>query len=97
MVVYLAVLRILLAVGGTGVCRRTIPGDTNRNGVELFSEQQLDLSRIPARRLEGGGGPASFMAGCGLDAVINVFVARDLCLLGAGGAAVGAFLNYALI
>jgi|HubBroStandDraft_6_1064221.scaffolds.fasta_scaffold785293_2 hypothetical protein len=64
--------------------------------MEKLSEQQLDLSRIPARRLEGGGGPASFTAGCSLDAVINVFVARDLWLLGAGGAAVGAFLNYTL-
>jgi hypothetical protein len=64
--------------------------------MEKLSEQQLDRSRIPARRLEGGGGPASFTAGCSLDAVINVFVARDLWLLGAGGAAVGAFLNYTL-
>ncbi|HEY3911313.1 MAG TPA: glycosyltransferase [Stellaceae bacterium] len=48
-------------------------------------------------------GLASFMAVCGLGAVINVLVARDLyaatqlwLLAGAGGAAVGALLNYAL-
>lgn len=48
-------------------------------------------------------GLASFMAICGLGAVVNVLVARDLyaltgmwLLAGASGAAVGALLNYAL-
>lgn len=48
-------------------------------------------------------GLASFMAVCGLGAVINVLVARDLyaatgmwLVAGAGGAGVGAVLNYAL-
>ena len=48
-------------------------------------------------------GLLSFMAICGLAAVVNVLVARDLyamtqmwLLAGAGGAAVGALLNYAL-
>ncbi len=48
-------------------------------------------------------GLISFMAVCALGAVINVLVARDLyaltemwLLAGAGGAAVGALLNYAL-
>ena len=48
-------------------------------------------------------GLASFMAICGLGAVVNVLVARDLyavthmwLLAGAGGAVVGALLNYAL-
>ncbi len=48
-------------------------------------------------------GLLSFMAICGLAAVVNVLVARNLyamtqmwLLPGAGGAAVGALLNYAL-
>jgi dolichol-phosphate mannosyltransferase len=54
-------------------------------------------------RLGGAARPGSFMAICGLGAVINVLVARDLYamiamwfLAGAIGAAVGARHSYAL-
>jgi dolichol-phosphate mannosyltransferase len=48
-------------------------------------------------------GLASFMLICGLGAVVNVLVARDLYVMtqmwlfaGVGGAVVGALLNYSL-
>jgi hypothetical protein len=69
----------------------------------LFSEQQLDLSRRPARGLEGVEALHSLWPFAGLDAVINILVARDLyaliemwLLAGAGGNEVGALPYYAL-
>jgi dolichol-phosphate mannosyltransferase len=101
--VHLAVLRTLLAVAGAGfVGAQALATATAMvwnyllNNSWTYREYRL----VGWRALRG---LASFMAICGLGAVVNVLIARDLYVLsgmwwlaGIGGAAVGALLNYAL-
>lgn len=103
MVVQLAVLRLLLAAGGAGfVGAQSVATATAMVWNYLLNNsltyREYRLVGWPALR-----GLVSFMAICGLGAVVNVLIGRDLyaltgmwLLAGAGGAGVGALLNYAL-
>ena len=99
MVVHLVVLRLLLAAAGAGVVGAQSTATATAmvwNYILTYRDYRL-AGRAALRGL------VSFMVICGLGAVVNVLVARDLCAMtqmwlfaGAGGAAVGALLNYAL-
>jgi dolichol-phosphate mannosyltransferase len=103
MVVHLVVLRLLLAVVGTGFVGAQSAATAIAMVWNYFLNNALTYRDC---RLVGWAalrGLVSFMAICALGAVVNVLVARDLyamtqmwLLAGAGGAAVGALLNYAL-
>jgi dolichol-phosphate mannosyltransferase len=103
MVVHLVVLRLLLAVAGTGFVGAQSTATATAMVWNYFLNNSLTYRDS---RLVGWAalrGLVSFMAICGLGAVVNVLVARDLYAMtqmwlfsGAGGAAVGALLNYAL-
>jgi len=103
MVVHLIVLRLLLTVAGTGFVGAQSTATATAMVWNYFLNNSLTYRDY---RLVGWAalrGLISFMAICGLGAVVNVLVARDLYamtqrwfLAGAAGAAVGALLNYAL-
>jgi dolichol-phosphate mannosyltransferase len=103
MVVHLAVLRVLLAAAGTGFVGAQTLATMTAMVWNYFLNNSLTYREYRLVGWKALRGLASFMAICGLGAVINVLVARDLyalthmwLLAGAGGAAVGALLNYAL-
>jgi dolichol-phosphate mannosyltransferase len=103
MVVHLVVLRLLLAAAGAGFVGAQSMATVTAMIWNYYLNNTLTYRDY---RLVGWAalrGLASFMAICGLGAVVNVLVARDLYTMtqmwlfaGAGGAAVGALLNYAL-
>ncbi|MBV8131388.1 MAG: glycosyltransferase family 2 protein [Alphaproteobacteria bacterium] len=103
MVVHLVVLRLLLVAVGTGFVGAQSTATAAAMIWNYFLNNTLTYRDY---RLVGWAalrGLVSFMTICGLGAVINVLVARDLYAMtqmwlfaGAGGAAVGALLNYAL-
>jgi dolichol-phosphate mannosyltransferase len=103
MVVHLVVLRLLLAAVGAGFVGAQSTATATAMVWNYFLNNSLTYRDS---RLVGWAalrGLLSFMAICGLGAVVNVLVASDLyamtqmwLLAGAGGAAVGALLNYAL-
>jgi dolichol-phosphate mannosyltransferase len=102
-VVHLVVLRVLLASVGTGFVGAQSVATATAMVWNYFLNNTLTYRDY---RLVGWAalrGLVSFMAICGIGAVVNVLVARDLYAMtqmwlvaGAGGAAVGALLNYAL-
>src|SRR6266481_7451894 len=102
-VVHLVVLRVLLASVGTGfVGAQSVATATAMVWNYLLNNTLTyrDYRLVGWAALRG---LISFMAICGLGAVVNVLVARDLYAMtqmwlvaGAGGAAGGALLNYAL-
>jgi dolichol-phosphate mannosyltransferase len=103
MVVHLVVLRLLLAAADTGF----VVAQSTATATAMVWNYVLNNSlTYRDYRLVGWAalrGLLSFMAICGLGAIVNVLVARDLYAMtqmwlfaGAGGAAVGALLNYAL-
>jgi len=99
MVVHLVVLRLLLAAAGAGVVgAQSTATATAMVWNYILTYRDYQLAGWAALR-----GLVSFIVICGLGAVVNVLVASNLyamtqmCLFaGAGGAAVGALLNYAL-
>ena len=103
MIVHLLVLRLLMAAVGAGFVGAQTAATATAMVWNYFLNNSLTYRDY---RLVGWAalrGLASFMAICGLGAVVNVLLARDLyamtqmwLLAGAGGAAVGALLNYAL-
>jgi dolichol-phosphate mannosyltransferase len=103
MVVHLAVLRSLLAFIGTGFVIGQSVATATAMVWNYFLNNTLTYRDCRLTGWNAVRGLVSFMAICGLGAVVNVLVARDLYALtemwlvaGAGGAAVGALLNYAL-
>jgi dolichol-phosphate mannosyltransferase len=103
MVVHLVVLRVLLAAVGAGFVGAQSVATAIAMVWNYFLNNALTYRDY---RLVGWAalrGLVSFIAICGLGAVVNILVARDLYAMtqmwlvaGAGGAAVGALLNYAL-
>ena len=103
MIVHLLVLRLLLAAADAGFVGAQSVATATAMVWNFFLNNSLTYRDY---RLVGWAalrGLISFMAICGLGAVVNILVARDLyamtqmwLLAGAGGAAVGALLNYAL-
>ena len=103
MVIHLVVLRLLLAVAGTGFVWAQSTATATAMVWNYFLNNTLTYRDF---RLVGWAtlrGLVSFMLICGLGAVVNVLVARDLyvmtqmwLLAGVGGAVVGALLNYSL-
>jgi dolichol-phosphate mannosyltransferase len=102
MVLHLVVLRLLLAAGAGFVWAQSTATATamvwNYFLNNTFTYRDSRLVGWAALR-----GLASFMLICGLGAVVNVLVARDLYVMtqmwlfaGVGGALVGALLNYSL-
>ncbi len=103
MVVHLAVLRALLATAGAGFVGAQSLATITAMVWNYFLNNNLTYREYRLIGWKALSGLASFMAVCGLGAVVNVLIARDLytlthmwMLAGAGGAAVGALLNYAL-
>jgi dolichol-phosphate mannosyltransferase len=102
-IVNLAVLRVLLIVGGIGFTAAesfatVVAMVSNFFLNNMLTYRDCRLVGWPAVR-----GLASFMALCGLGALVNVAVARDVfeftgmwLVAGIAGAATGALLNYAL-
>jgi dolichol-phosphate mannosyltransferase len=102
-VVHLTVLRTLLAVAGTGFVGAQSLATATAMVWNYLLNNNLTYREYRLVGWKALRGLASFMAVCGLGAVVNVLVARDLYMLsgmwwlaGAGGAVVGALLNYAL-
>jgi dolichol-phosphate mannosyltransferase len=103
MVVHLVVLRLLLAPADTGFVVAQSTATATAMIWNYFLNNSLTYRDY---RLVGWAalrGLLSFMVICGLGAIVNVLVARDLYAMtqmwlfaGVGGAAVGALLNYAL-
>ena len=103
MVLHLVVLRLLLAVAGTGFVGAQSTATATAMVWNYILNNTLTYRDY---RLVGWAalrGLASFMLICGLGAVVNVLVARDLYVMtqmwlfaGVGGAVVGALLNYSL-
>src|SRR5271166_1469588 len=103
MVVHLVVLRLLLAAADMGFVGAQSTATATAMIWNYFLNNTLTYRDY---RLVGWAmlrGLISFMAICGLGAVVNVLVARDLYAMtqmwlfaGAAGASVGALLNYAL-
>ena len=103
MIVHLVMLHFLLAAAGADFVGAQSTATATAMVWNYFLNNTLTYRDY---RLVGWAalrGLLSFMAICGLGAVVNVLVARDLytmtqmwLLAGAGGAAVGALLNYAL-
>jgi dolichol-phosphate mannosyltransferase len=103
MLVHLVVLRLLLAVVGTGFVGAQSAATAIAMVWNYFFNNALTYRDCSLVGWAAVRGLVSFMAICALGAVVNVLVARDLyamtqmwLLAGAGGAAVGALLNYAL-
>jgi dolichol-phosphate mannosyltransferase len=102
-VVNLAVLRLLLLVGGIGFTAADALATAAAMVSNFFLNNMLTYRDCRLVGWRAARGLASFMALCGLGAFANVAVARDLYGLtgawlpaGLGGAAIGALLNYAL-
>jgi dolichol-phosphate mannosyltransferase len=102
MVLHLVVLRLLLAVGTGFVGAQSTATATAMvwNYILNNTLTYRDYRLVGWAALRG---LASFMLICGLGAVVNVLLARDLYVItqmwlfaGAGGAVVGALLNYSL-
>jgi dolichol-phosphate mannosyltransferase len=103
MVVHLVVVRVLLAAAGASFVGAQSTATATAMVWNYFLNNTLTYRDY---RLVGWAalrGLASFMVICGLGAVVNVLVARDLYVMtqmwffaGACGAVVGALLNYAL-
>ena len=102
MVLHLVVLRLLLAAGAGFVWAQSTATAT----AMVWNYFLNNTFTYRDSRLVGWAalsGLASFMLICGLGAVVNVLVARDLYVMtqmwlfaGVGGALVGALLNYSL-
>ena len=102
-IVNLAVLRVLLIVGGIGFTAAESAATVVAMVSNFFLNNMLTYRDCRLVGWRAARGLASFMALCGLGALANVAVARDLydltgmwLLAGFGGAAIGALLNYAL-
>jgi dolichol-phosphate mannosyltransferase len=102
MVLHLVVLRLLLAAGAGFVGAQSTATATAMvwNYILNNTLTYRDCRLVGWAALRG---LASFMLICGLGAVVNVLVARDLYVMtqmwlfaGVGGALVGALLNYSL-
>lgn len=104
MLVHLAVLRTLLAVVGTGFVGAQSLATATATVWNYVLNNSLTYREYRLVGWRAVRGLFSFMAMCSLGAVVNVMGgARDLYAMtemwlpaGAGGAAVGALLNYAL-
>jgi dolichol-phosphate mannosyltransferase len=103
LVVHLAVLRTVLVLVGAGFVGAQSLATTVAMVWNYFLNNSITYREYRLVGWKALRGLGSFMAICGLGAVVNVLVARDLYALtqmwlfaGAGGAAVGALLNYAL-
>jgi dolichol-phosphate mannosyltransferase len=102
-VVNLAVLRVLLVLAGAGFVGAQSLATATAMVWNYFLNNSLTYREYRLVGWKALRGLVSFMAVCGLGAVINVLVASDLynltgmwLLAGASGAIVGALLNYAL-
>jgi dolichol-phosphate mannosyltransferase len=102
-IVNLAVLRLLLIPGDIGFTAAEAIATAVAMVSNFFLNNILTYRDCRLVGWQAVRGLASFMALCGLGALTNVAVARDLydvtgmwLLAGFGGAAIGALLNYAL-
>jgi dolichol-phosphate mannosyltransferase len=102
-IVHLFVLRVLLAIVGAGFVSAQSTATATAMVWNYFLNNTLTYRDCRLVGWAAARGLISFMAICGLGAVINVLVARDLYgvtqmwfFAGAAGAAIGALLNYAL-
>jgi len=102
-IVNLAVLRVLLIVGGIGFTAAESAATVVAMVSNFFLNNMLTYRDCRLVGWRAVRGLASFMALCGLGALVNIAVAGDVYLLtdmwlvaGIAGAAVGALLNYAL-
>jgi dolichol-phosphate mannosyltransferase len=102
-VVNLALLRLLLIFGEIGFTAAEAIATAVAMVSNFFLNNILTYRDCRLVGWQAVRGLASFMALCGLGALTNVAVARDLydltgmwLLAGFGGAAIGALLNYAL-
>jgi dolichol-phosphate mannosyltransferase len=102
-IVNLAVLRVLLIVGGIGFTAAESAATVVAMVSNFFLNNMLTYRDCRLVGWRAARGLASFMALCGLGALVNVAVARDVfeftgmwLVAGIAGAATGALLNYAL-
>ena len=102
-IVNLAMLRLLLIFGDIGFTAAEAVATAVAMVSNFFLNNTLTYRDCRLVGWQAVRGLASFMALCGLGALANVAVARDLydltgmwLLAGFGGAAIGALLNYAL-
>ena len=102
-VVNLAVLRVLLVLVGAGFVGAQSVATATAMVWNYFLNNSFTYREYRLVGWKALRGLASFMAVCGLGAVVNVLVARDLyyltgswLLAGTSGAMVGALFNYAL-
>jgi dolichol-phosphate mannosyltransferase len=102
-IVNLAVLRVLLIVGGIGFTAAESAATAVAMVSNFFLNNMLTYRDCRLVGWRAVRGLASFMALCGLGALVNVAVARDVfeftgmwLVAGIAGAATGALLNYAL-
>jgi dolichol-phosphate mannosyltransferase len=102
-IVNLAVLRLLLIVGDMGFTAAESAATLVAMVSNFFLNNMLTYRDCRLVGWQAVRGLVSFMALCGLGALVNVAVARDVYHLtdlwlvaGIAGAAVGALLNYAL-
>jgi dolichol-phosphate mannosyltransferase len=102
-IVNLAVLRVLLIVGGIGFTAAESAATVVAMVSNFFLNNMLTYRDCRLVGWRAVRGLASFMALCGLGALVNVAVARDVfeftgmwLVAGIAGAATGALLNYAL-
>ena len=102
-IVNLAILRLLLIFGDIGFTAAEAIATAVAMVSNFFLNNTLTYRDCRLVGWQAVRGLASFMALCGLGALTNVAVARDLydltgmwLLAGFGGAAIGALLNYAL-
>jgi putative flippase GtrA len=103
LVVNLAVLRVLLVFAGAGFVGAQSLATATAMVWNYFLNNSFTYREYRLVGWKALRGLASFMAVCGLGAVVNVLVARDLyyltgswLLAGTSGAMVGALFNYAL-
>ena len=102
-VVHLGVLRVLLVLAGAGFVDAQSVAAAVAMVWNYFLNNSLTYRECRLVGWKALRGLVSFMAICGLGAVINVLAARDLytwtgmwLLAGTGGALVGSLFNYAL-
>jgi dolichol-phosphate mannosyltransferase len=102
-IVNLAVLRLLLIVGDLGFTAAESVATLVAMVSNFFLNNMLTYRDCRLVGWQAVRGLVSFMALCGLGALVNVAVARDVyhvtdmwLVAGIAGAAVGALLNYAL-
>jgi dolichol-phosphate mannosyltransferase len=102
-IVNLAVLRVLLIVGGIGFTAAESAATVVAMVSNFFLNNMLTYRDCRLVGWRAVRGLASFMVLCGLGALVNVAVARDVfeftgmwLVAGIAGAATGALLNYAL-